>query len=180
MNTLQNMKKLNKNVIVATILVLSAVILRIIFNKLQMWNFSPITAMALFAGYAYHDKRFSFIIPLSAMFISDLIIGLHDGMLVVYVALSMATLIGIYVSGKQVAQILAGSIISSVLFYLVTNLVIWYGPELYAQNWDGQIQSYMAALPFFQSSLVSDLIFTAIFISAFELIRRGETATERA
>ena len=39
-------------------------------------NFSPVTAIALFGGLNFSDKRIAYSIPLIVLFISDLIIGL--------------------------------------------------------------------------------------------------------
>ncbi len=172
------MKILNKNFLIATWLILCAVILRIVFNKLQWWNFSPITAMALFAGYAYTNKRFSFLIPIAAMLLSDLYLGLHSGMIIVYTAIGIVTLIGLFLSGKSIAYIIGGSLVSSVFFYLYTNLVFWYSPELYPISWSGQIQSYLAALPFFKASVVSDLMFTGILFGVYHFIKQRERAPQ--
>ena len=46
-------------------------------------NFTPIGAVALFGGACLADKRLAFLVPLAAMFLSDLVIGLHRGMPVV-------------------------------------------------------------------------------------------------
>ena len=41
-------------------------------------NVSPLAAMALFGGVYLADRKLAFIIPLFALVVSDLIIGLHD------------------------------------------------------------------------------------------------------
>jgi hypothetical protein len=174
------MKALNKNFWITTIFIFTAVLLRLLFNQMQWWNFSPIMAMSFFAGYTYKDKRFSFAIPIFAMLLSDLIIGLHAGMFVIYVTMCLACIIGILISGKSKYHIIGGSILGSLLFYLITNLVIWYSPELYPLSWEGQIQSYIAALPFFKSSLLSDLLFTVLFFGSYQLITHSKTQVHKA
>src|SRR3989442_15488674 len=47
-------------------------------------NLTPIAAMALFGGAYFPDKRAAFLVPLAAMFLSDLVLGLHRGWPVVY------------------------------------------------------------------------------------------------
>lgn len=42
-------------------------------------NFVPIGAMALFGGACFATKRMAFLVPLAAMFVSDLAIGLLSG-----------------------------------------------------------------------------------------------------
>ncbi len=136
--------------------------------------------MAFFAGYTYRDKRFSFAVPLFAMLLSDLFIGIHSGMFVVYAALCLATIIGITISGKSVYHILGGSLAGSLVFYLFTNLVFWYSPELYPLSWQGQLQSYVAALPFLKSSLASDLFFTALLFGGYHLVLRQQPGAHNA
>ena len=41
-------------------------------------NFSPIAAIALFGGAQFADKRAAFLVPLTAMFLGDLVLGLHS------------------------------------------------------------------------------------------------------
>lgn len=45
------------------------------------FNFTPIGAMALFGGACFADRRAAFLVPLAAMFLSDLAIGLLSGSL---------------------------------------------------------------------------------------------------
>jgi hypothetical protein len=44
-----------------------------------LWNFSPITALFLFGGAYISDRRWAYIAPLAAMFVSDVGIGLLRG-----------------------------------------------------------------------------------------------------
>ena len=47
-------------------------------------NFTPIGALALFAGAHFDDKRWAFVLPLAAMLLSDAVIGFHVQMPIVY------------------------------------------------------------------------------------------------
>ena len=48
-------------------------------------NFTPIGALALFAGAHFDDKRWAFIVPLAAMFLSDILLGFHGQVPVTWV-----------------------------------------------------------------------------------------------
>jgi len=50
------------------------------------YNFAPIAAIALFGGAKFSNRAMAFVAPMAIMFISDLFIGLHDFMWVVYLA----------------------------------------------------------------------------------------------
>src|SRR5882672_10869493 len=63
-------------------------------------NMVPVTAVALFAG-VYLGKKWSFVIPLAAMLISDSVIGFHRGIPAVYASLLGISLIGIWLGRRQ-------------------------------------------------------------------------------
>src|SRR5665647_2962551 len=64
--------KINKNFLLICGLILAAVIFRIIPHP---FNFTPVMAISLFAGAKFRDKKWSVIIPVTAMFISDILLS---------------------------------------------------------------------------------------------------------
>src|SRR5581483_476767 len=84
-------------------------------------NMAPITAMALFGG-IYLPRKYAIIIPLSAMFFSDIVLGFHSTMLFVYGSFLLIGSIGIFLKTyKSINTVLFASIFSSVLFFIITN-----------------------------------------------------------
>src|SRR5437867_1888705 len=65
------------------------------------WNFTPITAMALFGGARFADKRLAFLVPLAAMFLSDLMLGLHRHLPVVYGSFALIACLGFLLRGRR-------------------------------------------------------------------------------
>ena len=64
-------------------------------------NFSPIDAMALFSG-AYLARRWmSFVTPLAALLLSDLVLGFYHGMATVYASVALIVLIGWWLSPRR-------------------------------------------------------------------------------
>ena len=57
-------------------------------------NFSPVTAIALFGGLNFSDKRIAFSIPLIILFLSDLILGISIINLFVYTGFSIIVFLG--------------------------------------------------------------------------------------
>jgi hypothetical protein len=161
--------KFNSSFIVVCSFIVGAAIVRILFNELNFWNFSPVAAIALFAGAKIQDKRLAFVIPLCVLFLTDIVLGFYSYMLPVYGAFAITTLLGIMLSKKEnFLTILIASVTSSAIFFLITNLVFWYPMGMYPMNLHGQMSSYIAALPFFRNTLLSDLLFnTALFGSWF-------------
>ena len=103
-------------------------------------------------------------IPLLAMFISDLVIGFHPYMLWVYGAIGLSTLISSWSMqfNKKYIQLGAMAIISSVLFFIITNFAVWFMWDNYPKTIDGLIMCYTIAIPFFQNTLLSTIVYTTI------------------
>ncbi len=137
-------------------------------------NFAPIAAMALFGGY-YLPRRQAFIIPLLAMFISDLFIGFYNPatMVSVYGSFVLVTLIGIYAkTHKGWGYIAGGTVLGSFLFYLITNFAVWIDPGTsYTKDLTGLINCYVSAIPFYKYTLAGDLFYSAFFFLSYEFSR---------
>ncbi len=133
-------------------------------------NFTPIAATALFGG-VYLKKRYALIIPLAAMFISDIFIGFHSMMPYVYGSFVLTGLIGMWLrTHKNVQNVAAGALISSILFFLITNFGVWAG-GMYARDLSGLLESYVMAIPFFKNTILGDLFYTGAFFGAYELVK---------
>ena len=133
-------------------------------------NFTPIAAIALLGGAYFNDKRLSFLIPLAAMFLSDLTIGLHSGMPVVYACFALTVCIGFWLrKRKSVACIAGAALASSVLFFVVTNFGVWALGSLYPRTVEGLAACYVAAIPFFQNTLLGNAFYTAVLFGGFAL-----------
>ena len=154
MSTLLNKKQL---IIVAIILI--AAIIRL-FPHLP--NVTPITAMALFSGVYFSEKKFAFIIPLMAMFLSDLFLGFSGITLFVYLAFILVSYIGIQSKKVSIKTIL----ISSISFFIITNFGVWLLE--YPKTFTGLLECYTLAIPFFRNSLIGDFVFSGIMYYAFE------------
>lgn len=152
----------------AYFMVLFGAILRVIPHPA---NFAPIGAVALFGG-VYLNKRYALILPIAAMFISDIFIGFDSlqSRLMVYGSFLLIGLIALWVrKHKNIFSIAGGSLLGSVLFYLITNCVIFYSTRMYPHTIAGQIASYTNALPFFRNTVVGDLFYTAVLFGVYEL-----------
>lgn len=151
-------------------------------------NFAPISAIALFGG-TYLNKKIALVVPIVAMVASDYFIGFDsiESRATVYGSFILSGLIGLWLRNhKSIINIAGGTILSSILFYLITNLVFLYPSTMYDHTLFGQIQSYTNALPFFRNSFLGDLFYVAIMFGSYELVKRfvslplrGERSRER-
>ena len=138
------------------------------------WNVAPITAMALFAGSHFENKRRAFGVPLLAMLLSDCIIGFYSTMWSTYVAFSLIVLIGFWIGDQRsFSRIAAGTLAGSVLFFVVTNFAVWTFAGLYPRTAEGFVACYTMALPFFRNTLLGDAFYSAVMFGSFALAERS-------
>ena len=109
------------------------------------------------------------------MFLTDLLIGFHFSMLPVYASFVFAVWIGIKIRKNQnILTIAAGSLVSSLVFFLITNLPFWYADmSLYPITIQGTMESYRMAIPFFRNQLVGDLFYNSILFGVYHLVFRS-------
>jgi hypothetical protein len=137
-------------------------------------NVSPVAAMALFGGAYFSDRRVAFIVPFLALLLSDLLIGLHDTMVYVYVGFALTVVIGVWIGQKlNISRIAIALLVSSGLFFAITNFGAWVTSGLYPMTAEGLLQAYIAAIPFFQNSLLGNLVFTALLFGGYSLLQRN-------
>ena len=137
-------------------------------------NVNPIAALALFGGASFSDNRLAFLVPLAALFSSDLVIGLYSHMEFVYASFAAIVGIGLLLRGRHNAiAIGSAAVASSVLFFVVTNFGTWATGSLYPHTIAGLSACYLAGIPFFQNTLAGDLFFTALLFGGFALLERS-------
>ena len=137
-------------------------------------NFTPIAAMALFGGACLANKKLAFIIPLLAMFISDCIYtqysataGFHNTMLYVYASFILITCIEYYMrSNIKTGNVVLASMISSILFFLITNFGVWAASG-FAMGPGGLLITYTAGIPFYDNSIFSSFFLNTVMGDLF-------------
>lgn len=139
------------------------------------WDFTPVVAAALFAGMVMRSKALAIAVPITAMLVSDLVVGLHDWrvMAVVYAALVLPALLGLWGRRHRATMVLLPlALASSLTFFAASNLAVWAFSGMYSQDFGGLVQCYVLALPFLRDTLTGDLVWTAALFGAWWLAQR--------
>ncbi len=148
------------------LIIIFAVILRLIPH---VPNFAPISAMALFGG-VYLNKEYALIVPLLAMFLSDIFLGFHSTILFVYGSFLLIGFMGIWLSKhKNLRNIFLATFFSSVLFFIITNFGVWINGGLYPKMLTGLLDCYVSAIPFFRNTILGDAFYVSLFFGSYEL-----------
>lgn len=134
-------------------------------------NFSPVAALALFGG-VYLPKKYALLLPLGAMALSDLSLGIYWPIVpFVYGSFLLTGLIGIWLKNhKNFPYITGSAIISSLLFFIITNFGSWLDPLTgYERSLYGLVQSYIMGIPFYKNTFLGDLFYTLVLFGSYEL-----------
>jgi hypothetical protein len=185
----------------AVVLMLVAVAYRIttgllIVHSGATWlsNFVPFAALAL-CGAVYFPGKLKFALPIGALFVSDLVLNYSYGASLVdphtasrYFALALVGLLGYALHNRaSLKTLLPASLLGSTIFYLITNVFAWLSDPGYAKTLAALVQALTVGLPqysatpawmFFRNSIISDLLFTFLFVVCMSVSRN--TATARA
>ena len=128
-------------------------------------NFAPITSIALFSGFHFANKRLALFVPLIAMFISDLFIGVHSLMPVIYLSFLLISILSFYIKSLSISNV----VLASILFFVMSNLGVWY--FYYPLTWAGLTSCFVLAIPFFVNALAGDLFYTSVLQFSFKKVK---------
>lgn len=177
------------------LLIVLATACKYFFGPDIAWSgFSPVIAIALFAGFILRKKDTSFILPLLALFISDAVIhllyktgnfdyaGFYGGQWKNYLLILSATLIGWVLNGKRYEGIFAGAFIAPTVYFLASNYLVWQGTTetVYAKSFNGLLTCYEAALPFYKNSMAAMLVFLPLILVAYNYMTRNKAELKLA
>ncbi len=175
-------KKINIQFGVAAAFIFLAALTRVLPHP---YNATPVGAMALFGG-AYFNRRWAaLLIPLAALFLSDLILDnvmyknmfpaftwLYSGAAWVYGSFLLIAALGwLFLKKVSLLRVAALSLTGSTLFFLVTNFSVWASGAMYPKTAAGLSACYAAGLPFYLNALPGDLLWCALLFGGYEWMR---------
>jgi hypothetical protein len=142
-------------------------------------NFTALTAVALLSG-AILPKRWSVIVPVAAMVLSDIFIGVSSLSVVVWSSFALVALLGSYLKSRlRISNVIVASLVGSTFFYLITNFAVWAEGRMYSLDFSGLIHCYVNALPFYRNMLAGDLVYSGVLFGAYALIVYGMKSVRR-
>lgn len=185
------------------VVTLAAIAYAIAYRLAPEWtipNLSPIGALCLYS-LAFYPARWGFLLPLGVMVATDLTLfqwyGWSPFNLPVYLCFAMYGLAGLaWRTRPGMLRLAFGTVGSGLVFFIVTNFVVWLGASQgvsnhsgasifeeptthyshplirYSRDLKGLGACYAMAVPFYRNTLLGDLVFTSAFFGmAFASIR---------
>ena len=152
-------------------------------------NFSALEALALFGGAYIATRYIAILIPLAAMFLSDLVINntiarewfpnqegfiiFSDYMVANAIAIIAIVLFGSYFLKKvNLLRGILGILGATAIFWIISNLGVWITGTKFPHNFTGMMGNFAFALPFLKNSLLGNFAFGAILFGSYELLTR--------
>ena len=154
------MKKILKFYSIAICLILFLSFSRLIPHP---WNFTPILASGIFAGYYFRQFFLSLFIVIFSMFLGDIFLGFHETMFFTYISLAVSVFLGLLIKNFKFMEILWSGFISSICFFAITNFGVWYVGSIYDKTPEGLMACYIAAIPFFGNTILSTFFYLYLF-----------------
>ena len=147
-------------------------------------NFAPVGAVSLFAG-ARLPKWQAYAVPLTLMAVTDPILNTMRGYPVftwyqvfTYISFLISVWIGRQLTSTESAWKIGGAVLASTLqFFFISNLGSWLYD--YPHTVAGLGAAYVAAIPFLEKTLMSDLFFTAALFGLYAMLTRTVAPRER-
>jgi len=167
-------------------LVMLAVLSRVAIPPLlgHLPNFSAMDAVALFCGAHFHRRLVAVSVTLFSVWLGDVLLSqilmghwvlFYAGFYWQYASYFLITLIGMILKNNiRPFTIFSSCAASSILFFAISNFGVWYSNSLYPLTFNGLIACYVAAIPFFKNTLLSDLLFSMVLFGSFALIVKAQ------
>ncbi len=144
-------------------------------------NFVPVFAMILFAAVHFKNKFQAISISIGALWLSDLYINnwgryaeYHTEFILFaspfnYLAYILIALLSVqfFKNTITIKKVLGSSIGVGVVFFIISNFGVWVSGSLYPMTFDGLITCYIAAIPFFRSTLTSNILFSFVLFGGY-------------
>ncbi len=153
-----------------------------------MSNVTPVGAIALFGGCYFADRWKAFLIPIVALWISDVFLNrifyfdhwvlFYSGAWLVYGTFALMVVIGQLIKKVSFASVALGGISAALLHWLVSDLGVWIGGIdfttglPFTKDWAGLMKCYVLALPFLRNMLIGNLVFCGILFGGFEWMQQ--------
>jgi len=143
-------------------------------------NFTPMAAIALFAGFIFVKRYMSIVAVVATMLLTDYFAFGYlspdwfasKSMMVVYMALLFPIVFRCFLQKKLgVMRIAGAALASSTVFFIATNFAVWAFSPMYEKTFAGLALCYTMAIPFFQNTIAGDMMWSGIVFGVYFALR---------
>lgn len=171
-----------KSILIITGFIVFAALSRLLPHA---YNFTPLGAIALFGAAYFANKKWAIIVPLLALWVSDLFLNnlyyaayqdgfawLTGGFIYLYGSIILTVILGFIILKKiTVGRVLGGAVAASLLFFIISNFGVWLSSPMYPLTMEGLVMCYTAAIPFFHNTLAGNVIYSVLLFGSYEWLK---------
>jgi hypothetical protein len=137
------------------------------------WNFTPMMAIGLFAGYQGRKPSAGVLVTLLALALSDAVQGFYPGFWYVYAAALVPVLLGWLIRNRTSAGAIAAAALASGLsFFFITNFMFWATTPWYPHTAAGLSACFVAGIPFYRNQILGDAFYTVAIFGGYAALSR--------
>ena len=98
--------------------------------------------------------------------ITDIVIGYHTGTFFTWGSVFLIGLIS-QLFAKTLISRMSGALIGALIFFIITNFGVWVSGA-YGYSFNGFVNCYILAIPFFGYSLISTIVFSSLIEAVYK------------
>jgi len=135
-------------------------------------NIAAVTGVTLLAGFALRNIWLALLVPIGAMALADVALGWYNEVVFTYLGMAAGVVLArVLLQRLTTLRLIGTTFLASLTFFVLSNLGVFVS-GYYGYTWDGLVACYIAAIPFWQNSLIADFTSTALAFGLFLLGRR--------
>lgn len=135
-------------------------------------NIAAVTGVTIFAGFAIRNVWLALAVPLAAMALADVVLGWYPDMVFTYVGMALGVFLARgLLHPLTVPRLIGTTFLASLGFFVLSNLGVFIG-GYYGYSVGGLVACFVAALPFWQNSLIADFTSTALVFALYLVLTR--------
>lgn len=174
-----------------TTLLIALIVLAAAFRLLQsspvfsiLSNVTPVGAIALFGGVYFSDRWKAFLVPMLALWVSDIFLNrmyysdtwifFSSGMLWTYGSFAVMVIIGTFINRVNFLTIGLAGIGAALAHWVISDIGVWLGGTdfttglPFTKDFAGFAKCLGLAVPFLRNMAVGNLVFCGVLFGAFE------------
>lgn len=136
-------------------------------------NIAAVTGVTIFAGFAIRNVWLALLVPIAAMALADVVLGWYPGVFFTYSGMALGVLLARRLLHPLTPpRLIATTFLASVAFFVLSNFGTWL-EGWYGYTFEGLVGCFVAALPFWQNSLIADFTSTALVFAIYLAVKRA-------
>lgn len=161
----------------------------ILFRLIGIPNFNPTIAIAVICGAFVANRSLALLLPMAALLMADIALGLSSQDASYMQFITSGAFVGNYffylfavLAGRLISKRMSlttttiATLTSAIIFFFGSNLLSWFTMTEYTKDAAGLMNCYVAAIPFLNASVVSNISVAILLYFAYTVASRKKVS----